>query len=309
MEQAIERARQAHDEEAARLLYVALTRAEKWLIVCGSGTIKEDGESWYRQVEAAMIDSGASRIEGPTGTCLRIEHGGWPQSRSATSDKSIDRASALPDWATSPVAPHEPRQAPVSPSDLPGEKSLPGELTDRSPTDPAIRGSHIHRLLEHLPRHSRQVWPQIAEQLLPDLAAEEWGALVTEAAAVIESPALAHLFDADALAEVDVSAYMPEPRKQRLRGTIDRLVVSGNRVTIVDFKSNRVVPARALDTPIGILRQMAAYLGAIRAIYPDHEIDLVIVWTHTATLMPLPHDVVIAAMQSMPRLDVPAGGS
>ena len=49
---AIEHAKQAHDEEVGRLLYVALTRAEKWLIICASGAVKEAGDSWYRQVEA-----------------------------------------------------------------------------------------------------------------------------------------------------------------------------------------------------------------------------------------------------------------
>ena len=129
---------------------------------------------------------------------------------------------------------------------------------------------------------------------------------MAEVTRVIESPPLAHLFGADALAEVDVSAILPGPQFQRMRGTIDRLVITPGRVLIVDFKSNRVVPADAASTPIGILRQMAAYFVAIEAIYPNRKIDLAIVWTHSAALMPLPHVIVRASLQSLPHLDVAA---
>ena len=83
---------------------------------------------------------------------------------------------------------------------------------------------------------------------------------------------------------------------QPLDGVIDRLILSGDRVLAIDFKTNAVVPDRAEATPEGLLRQIGAYAAALAQIYPDRRIETAILWTRTATLMPLPHDIVSAAL-------------
>jgi len=78
------------DEEALRLLYVALTRARAWLIVAGAGVAAtQSGPAgkrvpkdpitlcWYRQVEAGMLTAGALPL--PDGR-LRLSNGDWPAS-------------------------------------------------------------------------------------------------------------------------------------------------------------------------------------------------------------------------------------
>jgi ATP-dependent helicase/nuclease subunit A len=49
-------------EEKMRLLYVALTRAESWLIICGAGSHKRDS-SWYNIIKSSMISLNASKYE------------------------------------------------------------------------------------------------------------------------------------------------------------------------------------------------------------------------------------------------------
>ena len=90
---------------------------------------------------------------------------------------------------------------------------------------------------------------------------------------------------------------------QVLRGTIDRLIVHPDRIEIIDFKSNRVVPATPSQVPDGLLRQMGAYAHAIAQIYPGRSVSCAILWTHTAALMPLPHDIVTMALADTPYLD------
>ena len=97
-----------------------------------------------------------------------------------------------------------------------------------------------------------------------------------------------------ALSEV---AFTAQLNGHPMLGTIDRLLIRPDHILAVDFKSNHRIPATAADTPEGILRQMAAYAEALRQIYPDHRVDTAILWTRTATLMPLPPDIVRAAMQ------------
>ncbi len=56
--------KQARDEESNRLLYVALTRARSWLILCGAGkdAAKEDATAcWHRKVALAMQSDGSPR--------------------------------------------------------------------------------------------------------------------------------------------------------------------------------------------------------------------------------------------------------
>ena len=45
-------------QERRRLLYVAMTRAENWLIACGAG--KKDEESWYELVRSGIIETGST---------------------------------------------------------------------------------------------------------------------------------------------------------------------------------------------------------------------------------------------------------
>lgn len=106
---------------------------------------------------------------------------------------------------------------------------------------------------------------------------------------------LAFLFDSQALAEVNITAQLPEMDDRQMSGTIDCLVVEPDRILIVDFKSNRIVPTSPAETPDGILRQMGAYLSAVEKIYPSHNVEVAILWTRTANLMMLPHDIVRVA--------------
>jgi ATP-dependent helicase/nuclease subunit A len=165
--------------------------------------------------------------------------------------------------------------------------------------DPALealakqRGTDLHLLLEHLPGRARADWPRVAAGLLaagPDYI----GQVLSEATAVLDDPALATLFAEDALAEVTVTGQLGG---QRALGTIDRLLVSSDRVFALDYKSNRLVPETAESVPEGLLRQMGAYAALLGQIYPDREIEVAILWTATARLMPLPRALVMAALQ------------
>jgi len=182
-----------------------------------------------------------------------------------------------------------------APSDLGGAKALPGE--GRSEEAALRHGRRIHLLLEHLAGHPPAAWPARAAAILAnggegagdgEGAGEDLPALLAEATAVLEAPALAPLFAADTLAEVVVTAPLPALGGARIHGAIDRLVVEPGRVLAADFKTNAQVPARAEDVPEGLLRQMGAYAAALAPLYPGRRIETALVWTATASLMVLP---------------------
>ncbi|WP_336096846.1 double-strand break repair helicase AddA [Roseovarius sp. CH_XMU1461] len=287
----------AERAERDRLLYVAMTRAEKWLIVAAAGDTGTDRDSWHSQIAEGMARVGGSDAMFPTGQGLRVERGDWGVT---VPDMTTDGTTA-----PAPLAAHfaqpAPRgtlpSAPLTPSDLPGPKALAGEAG--RDTDTALReGRLLHALLEHLPALDPSDHPRLAADLaraeeMPD--ATPWLSL---AATLIANPDLAPIFGPDTLAEVPLSATLPELGNRRFHGIIDRLRIAPDHVLAVDFKSNQVIPATPEATPLGILRQMGAYRAMLSRIYPDRRIDTAILWTHSGSLMPLPHDLVINAFDS-----------
>lgn len=281
-------------EERQRLLYVAMTRAEKWLIVAAAGDLDRQGETWYQTIETGMKAAGAMPETFLIGDGLRYSHGDW-------SGRAVEAAKAAenPDVTLEAFYDHPAHAAQrsaetLSPSDLGGAKALPGDLGLDEEAAKA-RGREIHVLLEHLPNHPIDHWTEIAPDILRSNgeSAENITDVLNEARSVLSAPALSAIFAADALAEVPVTADFKD---RRLHGTIDRLIVEESRVLAVDFKSNATVPKTVDNVPEGLLRQMGAYAHALSQIFPDHRVETALLWTRTATLMVLPQDLVNEAL-------------
>ncbi|WP_367278422.1 double-strand break repair helicase AddA [uncultured Amaricoccus sp.] len=291
--------RQLVREESRRLLYVALTRPRTWLIVCGAGSdaATPTGESWHALIAEAVASLPHARAPGPFGSAggdtLTLSHN-WPDPTPAPRTATPE-PQPLPEWAARPARTPASAPRPLSPSGLGGVHILPGEpgflLTEE---EALARGTAIHRLLEHLHGHPQAARATLAQRLLP--ATPGLDALLAEVEAVLDAPGLAFLFAPGTLAEVDVTAPLPELGGTRILGRIDRLVVEPARILAVDFKSHQAVPPTPEATPEGILRQMGAYAAALAPIFPGRRIETAILWTRTARLMPLPDALAAAAL-------------
>ena len=275
------------DREAAerlRLLYVAMTRARCWLIVAAAGKVTQ-GDCWYNLIRAGVE---RAQAEDAGAGIRRHSFGDWPANALRTVQKAI--LPQGPDWLFRPAPPAMGDVKVLSPSDLGGAKALAGEPL--YPTDQAKRfGTGLHLLLERLPGLERATWPAHAAGLISDPALA--ATLLAEAQRVLDAPGLAALFQPATLAEVTVSGLW---NGVRLMGTIDRLVVEPDRVLIVDYKSNAVVPDLPDAVPEGILRQLGAYAHLVGQIYPDRQVEVAVLWTRTPALMPLDPKIVRAAL-------------
>jgi ATP-dependent helicase/nuclease subunit A len=305
-DQALAREERLRDEERDRLLYVALTRAERWLIVAGSGAVDaEDG--WYGRVAGAMQVVGSVPLETPVGRGARHEHGDWPAARGPDPrDEPASRAAAtapVPDPVPNPalvLPPVRPALPVLTPSALGGAKALPGAAGETEALA-KVRGSALHLLLEHLPacprpdravRAARLLAP-FAGLLPPGTDPAALDQVLPEALALIDDPGLAFLFAPGVLAEVALSS---DWEGRTLHGIVDRLVFGPGHVLAVDFKSNRTVPAEPDAVPEGILRQMGAYAQMLGRLHPGLEMRTAILWTATGGLMPLPAPLTAAAL-------------
>jgi ATP-dependent helicase/nuclease subunit A len=286
-------------EERRRLLYVAMTRAESWLIVCAAGELGANVQgSWYGILRESVqaLEPQAQVFFGEVGG-LRLQTGDWSL---GARDESADNGARapLPYWAIEPAP--APVRAPEvrSPSDLGGAKALAGD-TGLSEEGAKQRGRRVHALLEHLWDQTPASWRAFAPMILAAegaLTDAEFEDVFAEAAAVLSAPSMAAIFHPDALTEVSLTGHSAILQAQ-VMGQIDRLLVEPTRVLAVDFKSNAIVPKNSDAVPEGILRQMGAYAELLGAIYPDRRIDLAILWTNSAELMEVPHTRVMDALQ------------
>lgn len=283
--------------ERFRLLYVAMTRAEKWLIIAAAGELPKDGGSWYQMIGAAMGQAGATPV-GSTGL-MRFQHGDWdglPVREKATDQRKTPVLDPI--FHTARCAIPE-RWTTLSPSDLGGAKALAGE-GGQDETAAKSYGSLVHRLLETLPVMQSDTWDSVVRTLTEGVDTTIARAALKEAVATMENREIAHLFSTDALLEVPITATIGV---RRIHGTIDRLLVTDDDVLAIDYKTNRVVPDCPDACPEGILRQMGAYRAALAQVFPGHTIRTAILWTRTATLMGLPDDLVTNALARAPELD------
>jgi len=117
-------------DESKRLLYVALTRAEDWLILCGAGLSGKTAGTWYELLEQGMDAlGGAAAVTGPEGLADPVRRrednpvpvNGAPED--AAAGEAVAPLPSRPAWLAN--APHEERSRRTSPSSL-GEPAEEG---------------------------------------------------------------------------------------------------------------------------------------------------------------------------------------
>ncbi len=283
--------KQKQEEERLRLLYVAITRAEKWLIVCGAGECGKDNESWYSIVKSGMEISNCDKTE----IGLRIQSDNWVDGVAEKQSQTIAATTILPDWALCDVSPPASVQAALSPSGLGGAKALAGE-TDVD-CDSLAYGTAVHLLLEILPDIEPEQWKSAAHDLLNSAEGIDFNDVYAEATGILNHDDFKFIFQGNSLAEVPVSATIPALNDARIHGAIDRLVIGDTSVLAIDYKTNTIVPAHPSETPEGVLRQLGAYYQALKQIYPDKHIETAVLWTKNKTLVKLDHGQVAAALR------------
>jgi ATP-dependent helicase/nuclease subunit A len=254
VEVAMQRRKDIEARERMRLLYVALTRAESWLILAAAGDLNKDGSDWYQTVRAGMQAVGAVDHDFALGRGLRHEFGDWSRARAPAAPATERPPVKLEPFFRQPVTEVPPRADPLSPSDLGGAKALSSETGLPEPIALA-RGTYVHHLLEMLADADGPPWAALIRSVPvpPELTADLVAGAVAEARRTREEPGLQWIFDTAALSEVSVTARIDG---RPLLGTIDRLIVTPERVTAVDYKTNMAVPQRPELCPEGLLRQI-----------------------------------------------------
>jgi ATP-dependent helicase/nuclease subunit A len=109
-------------------------------------------------------------------------------------------------------------------------------------------------------------------------------------------PRFAAVFGPGSRAEIEIAGQLPVADGMRpIGGRIDRIIVTPERVLIVDFKTNRPAPLVLEEVPPEYLAQLAAYRRALAQLYPDRPVAAALLWTDGPRLMEIPDSALDAA--------------
>ena len=265
--------------EDANLLYVALTRARQFLFITGSASAKNPDASWYELIRSALLDAGSRTDATPPA----LESGRRPGAAAARPAParvaSVDPRLAERIQVPAPYRLIAPSRLVTAATDMPGA------------VDGRRRGSALHLMLDRLSR------PQggTAAQSLAGLASTldrhaddpELLAWWQEAQDVHADPRFAHLFDPSrydrAWNEVPIQYLLGE---HLVYGIIDRLVVSGDSVLVIDYKTHQSASADSVaELAMDYREQMRLYAQGVAALWPGHPIRPCLLFTACKALV------------------------
>lgn len=296
--------RRREAQEYRRLLYVAMTRAEDRLYICGAERRQAHPEDcWYEMVRRGLdaaaearsepFDGGAgwegdmltltSEGEGPAAAESGAEDdaaGGAPPAAPAVRPDWLDRAPVPEPTPPQPVAPSRPEIA-----DPPARSPLAGD-------DSGIfqRGLLVHRLLQFLPDLPADRREAAALRYLSrpgaGLGEAASRALFSEVEAVLDDPDFAAIFGPGSRAEVPLTGVVDLGGGPRVvSGQVDRLLVAPDAVYVIDYKTLRPPPEVEADIPPAYLSQLSGYAALLRGVFPDKAVRCALLWTDGPRLM------------------------
>ena len=277
-------------DEYLRLFYVAMTRAEDELYICGwkNGNIPE--KSWYNLARKSIKEIGEETAFPSKNTEENKAYTLTSKQQEKAEEKAVIRTIKseklkLPEFVFKlPEADKQPKI--ISPSKIISEE----EQSVFSPLQTGIyeRGKTIHTLLQFLPSIPIEKRNKAAEKFMERADAkystEEKNEIIKEVISVINSTEFSEVFSENSRAEVPVSGQVGN---YLVSGQIDRLVVTENEVLIIDYKTNREPPVSKEKISRSYIVQMSAYQALLSQIYPDKKIRCALIWTAIPKLVEL----------------------
>ncbi|WP_156678792.1 double-strand break repair helicase AddA [Sphingomonas profundi] len=279
-------------EEHWRLLYVAATRAEERLVIGGALGPRAKGEppaeSWYRAIEDALSGLGAEWEADADWGEARHHRGGPATTARTARPRTAVAEPAAPDWLRRDPPKEERPPRPLAPSAI-GRDLVADPPPGAAMRAAADRGRLLHALFERLPAIAAADRADAAGRWLErsagiaDVNVRE--GLVADACAIIADPRFADLFGPESLAEAPIAAVVAG---DVIAGTVDRLLVTADRVRVIDFKTGRRVPAGLAAVPGHHVEQMAAYVAALEQVFPGRAVEAALLYTAGPILIDLP---------------------
>lgn len=279
-----EKNKEAMIEEYQRLLYVALTRAEDRLCICGYVKKQKAKENcWYESIKNSIKELPLTQEE--NAIVLSTPQLAEPKSEKSQNKKNYKLENY--DWIYQTAPKVDALEKPYAPSKLESteddeEEKIISPIAFHNGQNRFQRGLIIHKLLQFLPEIKENKAKIISQFLAKNAPNFDDKKIIKEILELLDNPEIAPIFGKNSKAEVAIQGQVED---KIISGVIDRLVVLEDKVMIIDFKTNRPAATKVVDVPKAYLRQLAAYKSLVSNIYPNKDIKTYLLWTDTQNLM------------------------
>ena len=311
--EALAQSRREEEEEHRRLLYVAMTRAEERLYICGfHGVSGPRPGCWYAMAQTMLAPPHLSPHPAPWDAAETLLRAGVAAQLADLFEETPEPepAAPAPSWLHMPA----PREAAPAPPISPSSALAAADQLEIAAPDPLAKGQGqsnadgrrigtiTHALLQYLPDVAPDERRPAALRYLAararDLTLERREALCERALAVLDESALKTLFGPGSRAEVSIAANVSfNGQSRRVIGQIDRLAVIQNEIVIADFKSG--APRELDDIPAAYVAQLALYARAAGQLWPGRSVRAILVWTAGPASVELPETHLSAALDRL----------
>ena len=272
-------------EEYRRLLYVAITRAADRIFVCGyRKKDKSYADSWHSLCREAIEKIGTKTKEGFSYAEKDVLPSG-EREKSTEEKTEIDK---LPDfyWLHHNAPQEDALAKPYRPSiDAFDEEEGVSPIAEKEEYR-YKRGLLIHKILQFIEAINIEAREKRIKEFLiknsPELSVKTIDNITSEVLSLINNEKFSFIFEKNAKKEVSI---MGEVDGKIISAQIDRLVISEDKVIIVDYKTNRPAAENMENVPKIYQKQLETYSRLLQKIYPDRLVEAYILWTNTARLM------------------------
>ncbi|WP_395461097.1 UvrD-helicase domain-containing protein [Wolbachia endosymbiont (group B) of Ablattaria laevigata] len=269
--------------EYLRLLYVALTRAEDELYILGKEPVQKG--SWYDLViqYGALYERKKLYLqpifkEKVEVLCMNANYPSIYKKRDYFDVPVISPPSNL-SMSLQHVTLEPGEKKPVSSTGMTDENA---GMTKRSigTTDSYARGLIIHSILQYMPKIEKDRRKNWVRKYLDSInTSEDKDEIYSKILTFNEK--YDYLFDLEGKSEIPLSGTIDgKPVLVRL----DRLCITEDKAIIIDYKSHHNV---SISSSNEIKKQMLIYKTLVQEVYPDKQVECVVIWMEDLTLQSL----------------------
>ncbi|WP_395463518.1 UvrD-helicase domain-containing protein [Wolbachia endosymbiont of Cantharis cryptica] len=278
----VKRERKLEDyNEYLRLLYVALTRAEDELYILGKEPVQKG--SWYDLItqygepyekkQAYLQPIFKEKVE------VLCVNASYPYIYKKRDYFDVPVISLPPNLSMSFQRPLLSSQCVTLGSSE--KEPVSGYLDDKKSSaemkDGYARGLIIHSILQYMPKIEKDRRKNWVRKYLDNVnTREDKDEIYSKILAFNEK--YDYLFDLEGKSEITLSGIIDG---ESVLVRLDRLCITQDKAIIIDYKSHRNISTSSLNE---IKKQMLTYQTLVQEIYPNKQVECVVIWVENLTL-------------------------
>lgn len=299
---AYEAHRLADKREEANLLYVALTRARHVMFISGCEPRSKD-RGWYGFIQSRLNQEKQTLEQGITGFNISLHEDGdtvsslvlsfgQPNKHSTAQEPDTDTKEDFDERLTQAIEVSE-TPAIISPSRK-EEQDKPYSYSENGDSMTARRrGVWLHRMLELLTDDGNpaKVKKKLKHASHHELDSAEFEHYWEQATQLLDNQDLKQLMKpkSDYWVRNEMSVLYRQNGKS-VFGIIDRIIVSDNQVTVIDYKTHESATLDNIsDLATPYYTQMQFYGDGANKLWPDKKIRLLLLFTACAKTVEIPY--------------------